>query len=884
MTASLSALALRLSPATPETTVSLTGTVHVYADGFVRLPLGLEELVMAEATLDGEPLALPPEPGPGQGRVLIQWLEAGVHTLQIDGLLVTDAPQALLGLPPGSPATLRLDAPGLDVSVDGGVPVGDGLLALVPKGALSMTWKSAVPPAPRPARLVAEAAVGLRVDPGGSEGRAVLRFQALNEPVSEVTLLLEGSIDAFEVRGSVVRQARQSNQRLIVELVEPVLGPLAFEVSFRGPPTAGPAPLLIPVADRISGWVSLHAAEDGFIEREERGLELVSPRSLPVWGQDLAPGALLAAWSYDGRPPSLSVRAQQWDALDSPGTFVDEAVFEVATVAHGRALTRARLSVRNDRRQHLGVDLPAGSTLLVARVAGQPVEVAREGDRLLVPLEKSVETLSGLVSFPVEVTYLSPIPSWSRRGRIALSVPTIDAPVSQLRWEVRLPPGLQVRDAQGDGKWITAPDSVPPAEDLRVEASVELWSRAYSAYKQNDFETANTLLEQSLQYDTGNSAAQALLGNVVVIRGEDDEEEEGEQSRRIKAMARARSQSSVAEQQVLIESASSSQRAGDLDGAIEWYSSALEVTEGLAQLEDKDTYVQKAAASELRRELEQVRAERTQRQAESARASLFLPDQLDSNRSDAGTPGSLTGSIIDSTGQPVLGQATLSTNSRDGDTIQAIASDTDGRFAVADVPPGTYAVTLSAPGYFPQTFFDVRVNSDQLSSLDASLVAEVVEEAHPVEEPMAAPVTSADRGEMLTKDFLERIPAGRSYQSAVRMSAGISGNSGGGDSLGDVEISLGRRSRERDRRGLASPPPPPPGGTETVQAMDLAGVTASQWIVFVPDTGELLRFERQLLPASATTTTTIRYEQLREVPEEVTGGLPFVTQGQRREP
>lgn len=877
--AALSGLSLTLSPDSPETAASLTGTLQVYTDGFVLLPMGLGELVLSEATLNGAPVALPPVPGVG-GRLLGKWLRAGTYTLAAEGLLVTPTPQATLTLPPHSPTTLRLEADGLDVSVDGGVPAGDGLLALVPREALALQWKPAAPPAPRPGRLLAEAAVGLRVAAEGAEGRAVLRYQALHEPVTEVSVRLEGPIDGFEVRGPVVRRARQERGRLVVELIEPTVGPFAFEVAFRGPAPQGPAPLLVPEADRVSGWVSLHAPQSGFLERTAQGMELVAPQALPLWGHDLAPGTLQAAWSYEGRPPSLSVRAQQWDPLDSPGTFVDTAAYEVAAVAHGRTLTRARLSVRNDKGQHLRIALPPQSTLLVARVAGQPVEVARDGEQLLVPLEKSIETLSGLISFPVEVTYLSAVPPWSRRGTVELALPVVDAPISDLRWSLTLPPGLAARRADSPARLtsplVPLPGAAPaqePLADRREEASVELWSRAYSAYKSNDFESANTLLEQSLSYDSSNAAAKDLLGNVRVFQDSGGKEkkkaegEEDEQTRRIKAMARARSQSAQAEQQVLLERAASSYRAGDLDEATAIYESALEITEDLAQLEDEDTYVQKAQASALREQLDRARTERDQRAAESARASLFRPDELDTGQDDPGVPGRVQGTVTDEYGVPLPGaQVTLTPNSRGEAPLQALIADAEGGFTLADIEPGMYAVAVSAVGFSPQTFFDVRVRSGRTADLSVQLLSE-----YAAEEVMVVEMESTVGGSILVSEDLRRIPAGRSYQSADSMSARVVFGGGGRanlEGIGRVPIRLGRW-RDDDTRATNQE------GADAV--MSIQGVVASEWIVFVPQAGHTLEFARQLLPAGAQTAASIWYRPFVEAPDE--DGAPFVTQG-----
>ena len=52
----------------------------------------------------------------------------------------------------------------------------------------------------------------------------------------------------------------------------------------------------------------------------------------------------------------------------------------------------------------------------------------------------------------------------------------------------------------------------------------------------------------------------------------------------------------------------------------------------------------------------------------------------------------------------------------------------------------------------------------------------------------AVDVEDTTRGEVMTKEFLNRIPAGRSYQSVVQMAAGVTG--GANPNWGPVFVPL----------------------------------------------------------------------------------------------
>ena len=247
-------------------------------------------------------------------------------------------------------------------------------------------------------------------------------------------------------------------------------------------------------------------------------------------------------------------------------------------MAHGRVLLKASYQVRNERRQFLQVVPPAGFEVLGVRVAGQTAQPVSGQGCVYVPLEKSVESVRGLVGFPVEVYFLGEEQAWARRGRRVLATPSVDAPVAYARWEVFLPRDLRLRGeprgsakavdwwsegqqvmsygrawSHGGGSVSSGAEEILLSDELesasrgrfavgaglslrsrarrapasgdegrvavqeleqRQSGSLELFNQAYQAYKGNRFEEAGALLDQSIELDPYNDGAQALRANV----------------------------------------------------------------------------------------------------------------------------------------------------------------------------------------------------------------------------------------------------------------------------------------------------------------------------------------------------------------------------------
>lgn len=153
---------------------------------------------------------------------------------------------------------------------------------------------------------------------------------------------------------------------------------------------------------------------------------------------------------------------------------------------------------------------------------------------------------------------------------------------------------------------------------------------------------------------------------------------------------------------------------------------------------------------------------------------VFLPLQLAHASVTAGT---IKGTTIDDGGLPIPGVAvTITSSNMMGAKNQE--TDAEGRFFFQELPPGTYNLTATKAGFAkiskPNLIVDIGRNTIvtvEMPLSEGSLEITVENERPSID------TESTSKSTVLSKDFLSRIPTGRSYQGAVQMAAGVTGGS-----------------------------------------------------------------------------------------------------------
>ena len=836
-------MALQIAPG-DECRLDIALPFTVLEAGWVELPLVGPELVLTSATLDGRSVRLA---GHDQGLALIARMTAGQHVVELRGTAACVGSQLQLGLPVPAPVRLEVSDPSLTWTVPG-VHTGPARWDLPDDPSLRMSWAPARAAPPRPRVLRHTNAVALRVDEGGIEGKALLRHSVHHGTMNSVTVRIPGGVEEVKATGAGVVGATAAGELVTISLNEAVEGFVNIALDYRtvAPGDEGAAaPIPQPTDGRGETVVVLYRGDDAVLLPEPGpGLEAISMRRVPREARGLVPGEPLVSYlAAEGRAPELSLRQLRFSPVDQPPTVIDDARYTVVHAAHGRAWMRAIWQVRNDRNPFLTVDVPAGWQVFGLRVAGNTAEPVRdEQGRLLVPLEKSVETLDGLVAFPVELMLVGEDAAWDARGIRALATPAVDAPIAYARWELRLPDDVDPRDVSGRptvvSRWTPADQgmligrgtkaaSAPTSSSMSEgeQLSQEYWNQAYSAYKSNEFDKADALLEKSLQMNPDNASASSLLGNIDVLKNRGDAgRDQAMASNRVRALAKAKSGDVELKQAEKEQALKQALRSGDQNAAADAAEDLLQLTETLAAVEQVEAVEQKERLSSYRSQAEDLRGKsgkkKTVARADESR-STGLRSVVDSAvamappADDTGVAPRLAAVPLPSPPPPPPPPPAMV-----GDLLFADADD----WSVSPeepMPPMEQEALMELDGVYGGV--EGGVVGGVLGGVAAGAVGNGMAvhtksaEVEPMPEPMAQdapmamelsdeesdrrPVTGrtmsesmdmvvesgekavdldeGKRGAVITREQLERIPSGRSYQSSVEVAAGTTASVSG---------------------------------------------------------------------------------------------------------
>jgi len=208
---------------------------------------------------------------------------------------------------------------------------------------------------------------------------------------------------------------------------------------------------------RQTGFVGVTAI--GAVEiapgSEIAGAQRIDPSELPVSVRGLAQNPILLAYKHTEPDYVLALDVHRLEDVPVRAIALDQVGLTTLVTEEGLAMTKAVFQVRNSIRQFLPVHLPEGAEVWGAEVNGKPVKPARakEGEAVLLPLTKSIETNRQLSAFPVAVVYRQQLDA--QAGRLAhldLTSPSVDILADQVVWEVFLPESRQLYNAGGDLK------------------------------------------------------------------------------------------------------------------------------------------------------------------------------------------------------------------------------------------------------------------------------------------------------------------------------------------------------------------------------------------------------------------------------------------------
>ena len=711
------------------------------------------------------------------------------------------------------------------------------------------------------ALVVASAGIGLTVGDAAVQVRARLRWQVRRGQVERVSVQVPGVGADLEVSGVGVRAWRRSGDRIEVELQAPLRDRLDLEVRWSASiARASESSFAVPRIEPEGVWrteAAVQIARDGEVEvvPELAGWTAVPAAALPGWARDLVEGTPTAAYA-SGEARGGRLDLLRFEPEPGPAAVIDVADYTIAASHEGRLLIRGLLEVRNERASHLRITPPPGTRIVGVRVGAEAALPARErggGGAWRVPLRRSVETVKGALSFPVEVILIGEDTPWRRRERRRLTLPTLSAPVAVTRLTLHLPPGYTSRLGPGDGDVVRDFDrgegitygfgsgEVGAAEaDARFQQAVDAWLK-------NDFDAAQRELDALRGMGARSDNIDRLQANLDVVSGGEGRRGEGSVERRIKEQARARASAELQEQAEVERRAEEYRQVGDYERAEQEYSRALEIGEKLAKLEQAESVEQKARNVAISAGLASAKKkakERGPRRPAKAGSSAVV-DSFDEDLAEAVVAAQddrKDRSEGPDRAEPAIEGASFSVNGASiaGRLVRPEGAPVAARDSTAVVvaPPAVTAEVGGASG-----------------STGAEDVGAAMPEPAPPE-PSDEPPRDVVMATKTTAEVVALTP-GR-----ARLSRGL------------------LRGRRQDKAAAAPPPPPPPAdndgdgvldgrdlddegapvkdGAPALDRLPPPQVSAAALSVIVPAAGEAVRYQHLLLAADAAYSVEIR--------------------------
>src|SRR5262245_14841258 len=149
------------------------------------------------------------------------------------------------------------------------------------------------------------------------------------------------------------------------------------------------------------------------------------------------------------------------------------------------------------------------------------------------------------------------------------------------------------------------------------------------------------------------------------------------------------------------------------------------------------------------------------------------------------TSGVIEGRVRDQAGNPIADATVTAVANR---APAASVTDSQGRFVIPNLPPGTYKVRAEAPGKAAVIQEPIVVSINTRSRVDFTLVGGQTETVTvTAEAPTVDTKSVTTGGNFKVEDFIEQLPVGRNLAATLTLAPGV--ESGGGTGAGNYSIS-----------------------------------------------------------------------------------------------
>lgn len=575
-----------------------------------------------------------------------------------------------------------------------------GVLTAGKRNSFSVTWRKAEPEKFRTGTPSVKPSVAWVVGEKRLSARGLLDVEILGGAVDGMAILLpEGACNA-QLSGADIKYFTRSANRLDIFFRGAIRGRTGIDISFDVPRPRGNIvsfPEVSVPSGRIDtgGW--LLVGNDGGGELLEQNVQGYEPRAsieAPEQVRGLLAGKPVFTYLRSGYRAAVAFDNVTTTPFPLVDTIADRADVIAALRAGGEEMVRVRYTVRNSRRQFLRVAMPGGATTVWVAVEKKMVRPAHDGGVILIPLAKSVQTMEGLVSFPVEIIYTRKGDPLARSTRRTVDLPELaDVPTAVANVTVFTPEGTEIHKITGPLRMVksfTAGGGFVYGRDYRLSGasndrnisdqsfnyalSRNYYDAGYQAYRSGRFEDAERLLAnvRKIAPDTPQVAdADNLLMNIRAGRDEvKDAKTREERARVAKVQKQLQTDNPFLEVQreALVQKAVQMIETGNEEVGAELFDEAELVGRQLVQ-RGKAQIEEKAVAGKFKDTRTEMRRRKTENTALLERLSVLQQQAVEISVS-AGKGN--TNAVVGRNFAVALGEAAAA-NAVAADDIQSIA-------------------------------------------------------------------------------------------------------------------------------------------------------------------------------------------------------------------
>ncbi|HPD17503.1 MAG TPA: hypothetical protein PLE19_21410 [Planctomycetota bacterium] len=347
-----------------------------------------------------------------------------------------------------------------------------GQLALTPRSRLSLAYGPPLPVTDRPPRYALKGNVAWNLDAAVQQVVADLDVAIIGGVSDRLELSLPPAAERLAITGPDVRETQVAGGRAVVflrgKVRERTRLRVACEMALAKEATQRLGELAITDGHWAGGTlvVTSTAGATEVLAGTLSGLRQIALGDIPASARALLAGAPAIACQITARAWSAQAELLNLGEFALQESIADLAHYELTFRPDGALVCRASYELRNRTRQFLRLELPPGALVLQARVNEESKALTAAPDApntYLVPLVRSLASVKGLVTFPVDVVFLCRLdvvggtspsrgtrredtpPTMPRRGEIALPLPRIDVPIAYAWCETYLPETMRVK-------------------------------------------------------------------------------------------------------------------------------------------------------------------------------------------------------------------------------------------------------------------------------------------------------------------------------------------------------------------------------------------------------------------------------------------------------